>query len=209
MGIVDKINYLKARDNMTSDEVAQRSGVPIGTLNKILSGETQNPTGKTASKIARVFGETAEYLLNDDIAITADSADRFTQASDTETDFYKILSSIMERGGLTIPEVARKCGLSDSTVRSIFDRKQKKIALNVAFKVADGLGVSLEELNGELNSNTNIDDAPKLKVVDPSDPQKDALNRNYDALNTEGRKKLVDYSDDLVSSGRYKLTDID
>lgn len=121
-------------------------------------------------------------------------------------DFYEILSGIMEREGLTIPEVARKCGLSDSTVRSIFDRKQKKIALNVAFKVADGLGVSLEELNGELNSNTNTDDAPKLKAVDPIDPQKDVLNRNYDNLNAEGRKKLVDYSDDLVSGGRYMLT---
>lgn len=118
-------------------------------------------------------------------------------------DFYEILSDIMEREGLTIPEVARKCELSDSTVRSIFDRKQKKIALNVAFKIADGLGVSLEELNGELNSSAKTNNAPKLKTVALSDPQKDALNRNYDALNAEGRKRLVDYSEDLVGNTKY------
>ena len=62
-------------------------------------------------------------------------------------DFYLVLANIMDRKHLTIPEVARLCGLSDSTVRSIFDRKQKKIALNVAFKISEGLGVSLDELN--------------------------------------------------------------
>ena len=55
-------------------------------------------------------------------------------------DFYLVLANIMDRKHLTIPEVARLCGLSDSTVRSIFDRKQKKIALNVAFKISEGLG---------------------------------------------------------------------
>lgn len=64
-------------------------------------------------------------------------------------DFYKILQEIMEDKHLSIPDVARMCGLTDSTVRSIIDRKQKKVALNVAFKMSAGLGVSLERLNGD------------------------------------------------------------
>lgn len=63
-------------------------------------------------------------------------------------EFYKILREIMEERQLTVAQVARQCGLSDSTVRSIFDRKQKKIALEVAFKLSEGLHVSLERLNG-------------------------------------------------------------
>lgn len=63
-------------------------------------------------------------------------------------EFYKILENIMEEKGLKVADVAKASGLTDSTVRSIFDRKQKKVALNVAFKLADGLGVSLERLNG-------------------------------------------------------------
>ena len=63
----------------------------------------------------------------------------------------------------------------------------------------------LYKLFGALNCDANylFQDVVNIKV---RDIQKDVLNRNYDALNTEGRKKLVDYSDDLVSGGRYMLT---
>lgn len=68
-------------------------------------------------------------------------------------DVYEILSEIMEYEGLSIANVAKKCGLPDSTVRGIVTRKQKTISLEVAFKISKGLGVSLERLNGmeELN----------------------------------------------------------
>lgn len=36
-----------------------------------------------------------------------------------------------------------------------------------------------------------------------ADIRKEKLSRNYDALNIDGRQRLVDYSDDLVSGGRY------
>ena len=63
-------------------------------------------------------------------------------------EFYKVLKEIMESKDLSIPEVARLCNLSDSTVRSIITRKQKTVALNIAFKLSDGLRVPLEVLNG-------------------------------------------------------------
>lgn len=64
-------------------------------------------------------------------------------------EFYKILESIMKEKDMGIPDVARACGLSDSTVRSIIDRKAKNVTLEVAFKMQRGLNVSLERLNGE------------------------------------------------------------
>jgi len=63
-------------------------------------------------------------------------------------DFYLILQGIMEEKSLKIPDIARKCGLSDGTIRSAIVRKQKNVSLDVAFKLSDGLGVSLERLNG-------------------------------------------------------------
>lgn len=69
-------------------------------------------------------------------------------------DFYEILGQIMEEKKMSIADVARACKLTDSTVRSIFDRHQKKVALNVAFKLADGLDVSLERLNGQPDAAT-------------------------------------------------------
>ena len=64
-------------------------------------------------------------------------------------EIYKFLQSYMKEHNLKIAEVARICGLPDSTVRGIITRKQKSVALEVAFKLSDGLNVSLEKLNGE------------------------------------------------------------
>ena len=63
--------------------------------------------------------------------------------------FYMILQEIMNEKGLTVADTARLCGLTDSTVRSIISRQQQNVALEVAFKLSDGLGVSLERLNGK------------------------------------------------------------
>ena len=72
-------------------------------------------------------------------------------------DFYSILQEILSEKGLSIPEAARACGLSDSTLRSIITRKNKTVALEVAMKISKGLCVSLERLNGmkELGQKNN------------------------------------------------------
>ena len=44
MSMVKKLAYLKKRDGITSETVAARSGIPIGTLNKILNGQTRSPS---------------------------------------------------------------------------------------------------------------------------------------------------------------------
>lgn len=61
---------------------------------------------------------------------------------------YEILARIMDQRKLSVANVAKMSGLPDSTVRGIITRKQKKVSLDVAFKLSDGLGISLEELHG-------------------------------------------------------------
>lgn len=61
--------------------------------------------------------------------------------------FYEILKEVMDEKGMTVADVAKVCNLTDSTVRSIFDRKAKRVSLDVAFSLCRGLGVSLERLN--------------------------------------------------------------
>lgn len=63
-------------------------------------------------------------------------------------DFYEILKAVMAEKSMNIPDVARVSGLSDSTIRSILARHSKTVALDVAFKLAKGLGVTLERLGG-------------------------------------------------------------
>lgn len=72
-------------------------------------------------------------------------------------EFWKVLKEIMDRRGLSIPDVARMCNLPDSTIRSIIVRESQTVKLDVAFRISKGLDVSLEELNGEPKKEENAD----------------------------------------------------
>lgn len=106
-------------------------------------------------------------------------------------EFHEILHGILDERGLNISEAARLCGLPDGTVRSIFVRKQKNVALEVAFKLSAGLGVSLERLNG----------LPERDATKPKPEER--LLALFRQLNEEGQEKLIDSADDLVRSGKY------
>lgn len=59
MGL-EKIEEYKRRLGMTTAELAEKSGVPKGTLDKILSGVTKDPKLETLKAIARVLGCTLD-----------------------------------------------------------------------------------------------------------------------------------------------------
>lgn len=59
MGL-EKIAEYKKKLGLTTEELSKRSGVPIGTLNKILSGQTKDPKLETLKSLARVFGCTLD-----------------------------------------------------------------------------------------------------------------------------------------------------
>lgn len=110
------------------------------------------------------------------------------------TEFYKILLEIMDEKNMNIPDVARACGLTDSTVRSIIDRKQKKVALSVAFKLHRGLLVSLERLNGEKEP---IPDTPYM------DTRLQRIVDQYHSMNLNGQTELAKFSDYLKTRPEY------
>ena len=105
-------------------------------------------------------------------------------------EFYKILQSIMEEKSMRISDVARVSGLSDSTVRSILTRHSKTVALDVAFKLSKGLGVTLECLNG---SDTKPISSNYLLL---SDQELDMVHkmRSFDEKN---RRQVYKFVDDL------------
>ena len=107
-----------------------------------------------------------------------------------QLEFYKILQSIMEEKSMRISDVARVSGLSDSTVRSILTRHSKTVALDVAFKLSKGLGVTLECLNG---SDTKPISSNYLLL---SDQELDMVHkmRSFDEKN---RRQVYKFVDDL------------
>ena len=54
--VLGNMSQYKNKLNLTTEELSLKSGVPIGTLNKILSGATKDPKLETLKAIARVLG---------------------------------------------------------------------------------------------------------------------------------------------------------
>lgn len=58
---MDDLRKMKQASGMTNQQIADASGVPLGTVNRVMSGQTRNPTTDTAAAIREVLeGATAE-----------------------------------------------------------------------------------------------------------------------------------------------------
>ncbi len=64
MELRDILARLKTENGLTTDMLSVRSGVPKGTLNKLLNGETRNPTGGTLKKIADALNCPVQALVD-------------------------------------------------------------------------------------------------------------------------------------------------
>lgn len=112
---------------------------------------------------------------------------------------YEILQEIMDSQNLSVADTARICGLPDSTVRGIIRRKQDTVALEVAFKLSDGLNVSLERLNGLPEKA----ETPKNKKAS-SDISEEAqkIAKSYEKLTDHGKgavKAILGYEEKALA----------
>ena len=62
MKLSDKLARLKARRGLTTEALSLKSGVPKGTINKLLNGETRNPTVGTLTALAEALDCPLEWL---------------------------------------------------------------------------------------------------------------------------------------------------
>ena len=62
MELREKLLALKTENGLTTDALSERSGVPKGTINKLLNGETRNPTTQTLRRLAKALNCPLEAL---------------------------------------------------------------------------------------------------------------------------------------------------
>lgn len=92
MGL-EKIAEYKKKLNLTTEELSERSGIPVGTLNKILSGATKDPKLETLKAIAKVLGLTLNDFDDTPISTIAAHKDgeNFTSEELDKIEEYKKL----------------------------------------------------------------------------------------------------------------------
>ena len=67
--MAEKLAYLKKLRRLTTEQAAHITGTPVGTLNKIFSGQTRHPAAEHLDRLARLFRVPMCYLLDDEIPL--------------------------------------------------------------------------------------------------------------------------------------------
>lgn len=109
-------------------------------------------------------------------------------------------NEMRKNSGMSLDEISAKSGIPKGTLSKITAGITKAPPLETMRKLVYSMGYTLDDL----------DDNPPKREKSPSTaeavPGEEQLISLYRDLNDEGREKLVDYADDLVSSGKYIKT---
>lgn len=97
-----------------------------------------------------------------------------------------------------VKSFSTQTGIPNSTISTIFKRGVRKANIGNIIALATALNISVDGLaDGEIRPTVLTSDV---------DPLRHSLLANYEQLNQEGRERLVEIADDMVSSGKYIKT---
>ena len=103
------------------------------------------------------------------------------------------IDEIMCERGIRTADFARDHGMTASTLYNIRKRESlKDVAVSSFIAIADGLGMTVEEL---------YTGKPAGHVY--ADARQRVLNERFECLNDAGKEKAVDYVDDISSLPAY------
>lgn len=118
------------------------------------------------------------------------------------------IKNARKKAGLTQKELAEKAGLAEITIRQYETNKREPRSESLK-KIATALEIPLsalldenykEELNEVLDSVTDT----LSKLISTSESSMKAkLIENFDKANSDGKKKIFDYSEDIISNIKY------
>ena len=115
--------------------------------------------------------------------------------------FFEILQNIMNERNLKVSDISKMTDIPDSTLRSIINRKNKTVALDVAFKISKGLNIPIEKLNDENTfSNENINQLNN---------KLNKLNYYFNKLNSVGQEKAIERVEELAQISKYTNSNIE
>jgi len=60
---IDRIKLMKSRKKMTNEQLAEKSGIPLGTLSKIMAGMSDSPKVASIVAICGALDCSVEYIV--------------------------------------------------------------------------------------------------------------------------------------------------
>ena len=123
---LDRIKKIKSEQKLTNDQLAERSGIPLGTLSKILAGMSDSPKLSSMIALCGALGCSLEYIVSG----TPENDHNYTLSSQEIAliEDYRALDSwgkslidtVMEK------EVARVASLSEEAREEVLPVRAEK-----------------------------------------------------------------------------------
>lgn len=121
----------------------------------------------------------------------------------------EIIRQFRGENSLTMQQFADNCGLSKGYIsmleKGMQPRNKKKIvpSIGTLAKIAQAMRITTDELVAQLDDNQKIFVGQPSSSNDTLSSTEQSLITEFRSLNKEGQEKVLDYTADLVASGRY------
>ncbi|UYZ36759.1 helix-turn-helix transcriptional regulator [Clostridium beijerinckii] len=150
------INVLKKEKALTTEQLSNESGVPIGTLNKILNGTTKDPKLETLKAIARVLNCSLDDF--DDVTIKKNKFDQYTNLSKEEIMLLENYNKLSALGKDKLIEYSNDLTETPKYIENV----KNKINTNIEDEFTIAKKKSLEaRINAEQRFKESPDSLPK------------------------------------------------
>lgn len=119
---------------------------------------------------------------------------------------FEIINRLKKEKGLTNAQIAKMSGVTLSTLDKITSGVNTNPKLDTLQAICGVLGCTLNdfmEIHPESKNSPGTDESEPGEEQADTDPLRSTLLHNFYQLNQEGRERLVETSDDMVSSGKY------
>ena len=198
MDYIDRIKQKKSEKKITNDKLSELTGIPLGTLSKIMAGISDSPKLANIVAIADVLGCSLDYLVNG----TPENDNNFYLDPD-EMDLIEAYRKLDPHSKEVIKLVAAKeaeRGVAEPA-RTVVRKPKEKSAkiltgLNAGTSASRKRNISLYDLAVSAGTGVYLDDA---LAVDISIPDNDKTRNADFALRINGNSMEPKYHDgDIV-----------
>ena len=90
MVLIQKLNQYKETSGLTNQQIADKSGVPVGTVNRIMAGQTEEPSFSTIAKIVKATGGSLDEIIGIEPKTVTITETKITDADGVESVVYNI-----------------------------------------------------------------------------------------------------------------------
>ncbi len=143
-----RIKEKKRASGMTNEELASASGIPQGTLNKILAGVSDDPKLSTLTAFSDVFGVSIDYIAfgeDSGIRLSRDEALLIKRIRELDAHGKKLVRTVVDM------ELDRASGAVDSKTTmappaKVITTKRYRFTMDKAATVPGGVSIPLYDL---------------------------------------------------------------